>query len=344
MTRIEISASRNYTVTIGSGLRNSVCQVLNKLTNAEKVCIVSDDNVFPLYGTTLSESLTADGFSTSAFVFPAGEERKNGFTYLGLLEHLAENGLTRSDCIIALGGGVVGDLAGFAAATYLRGIPCIQIPTSLLAMVDSSVGGKTGIDLDAGKNLCGAFYQPAAVICDTDVLSTLPEDVFRDGCAEVIKYAVLFDPELFRLLEQKGMDFDREAVIARCVEHKRNVVTGDEFDHGKRMLLNLGHTVGHAIEKCSNYAISHGKAVAIGMAMICRAVKCPDADRISALLEKFGLPITTTLPAKSLWDAALSDKKRSGNLVNLIAPNAIGNCSIVPTKVDELKTFIEEGM
>ena len=344
MTQIEILASRNYAVTIGSDLLNGLSQTLRKLTKAEKVCIVSDSNVFALYGQQLCEALTADSLSVARFVFRPGEEQKNSCTYLRLLECLAQNGLTRTDCIIALGGGVVGDLAGFAAATYLRGIPYIQIPTSLLAMVDSSVGGKTGIDLDAGKNLCGAFYQPAAVICDTDVLSNLPEDVFRDGCAEVIKYAVLFDPELFRLLEQKGLEFDREAVIARCVEHKRNVVSGDEFDRGQRMLLNLGHTVGHAIEKCSNYTISHGKAVAIGMAVVCRAAKCPDADRIIALLEKFGLPTTTEVPAEKLWEAALSDKKRSGNLVKLIVPNAIGDCRIVPTTVEELKTLLEEGM
>ncbi len=344
MTRIEISASRNYTVTIGSDIISTLPEEIRLLTKARKLCIITDENVWPLYGEQLQTKLQEADFAVCPFVLKPGEEQKNGLTYLGILEYLAENGLTRSDCIIALGGGVVGDLAGFAAATYLRGIPYIQAPTSLLAMVDSSVGGKTGIDLDAGKNLCGAFYQPAAVICDTDVLSTLPKDVFRDGCAEVIKYAVLFDPELFRLLEQNGMDFDRDAVIARCVEHKRNVVTGDEFDHGQRMLLNLGHTVGHAIEKCSNYAISHGKAVAIGMAIICRAAKCPDADRIIALLEKFGLPTTTEAPAEKLWEAALSDKKRSGDLVKLIVPNAIGDCRIVPTTVGELKTLLEEGM
>lgn len=344
MNHIQIKASKNYTVTIGSGLLSQLgCSIL-AVTGARKACIVSDSNVWPLYETCASESCAASGLSICEFVFPAGENSKNDTTYLNLLNFLATNQFTRSDCIVALGGGVVGDLAGFAAATYLRGIPYIQVPTSLLAMVDSSVGGKTGIDLPAGKNLCGAFYQPSEVLCDTDVLNTLPEEVFRDGCAEIIKYAVLFDPELFALLENDGLDFDREWVIARCVAHKRNVVAGDEFDRGQRMLLNLGHTIGHAIEKCSHYAVSHGKAVAIGISIVCRAAKCPHTDRIIALLEKFGLRTATDLSPSDLWNTALSDKKRSGDLVNLIIPKAIGSCEIVPTAVENLKTFIEEGM
>jgi 3-dehydroquinate synthase len=182
------------------------------------------------------------------------------------------------------------------------------------------------------------------VLCDTDVLDTLPEDIFRDGCAEIIKYAVLFDPELFSILERDGLDFDRELVIARCIAHKRNCVEQDEFDQGQRMLLNLGHTIGHAIEKCSNYNLSHGKAVAIGIAMVCRAFKCPDADRIISLLEQFGLPTKTDLPAKALMEAALSDKKRSGNTVKLIVPKSIGHCDILAINIDEMITFIEEGM
>lgn len=344
MKQIRVDASASYTVTIGSGVLDTAGKVIRTLTKAEKLCIVTDMNVWPLYGKQLEETLKHAGFQVCPFVLRPGEERKNCYTYLGILECLATNGLTRSDCIIALGGGVVGDLAGFAAATYLRGIPYIQVPTTLLAMVDSSVGGKTGIDLQAGKNLAGAFYQPAAVICDTDTLDTLPEDVFRDGCAEVIKYAVLFDPELFAILEKHGLNFDREAVISRCIQWKRDVVAQDEFDRGQRMKLNLGHTIGHAIEKCSDYTISHGKAVAIGMAMVCRSAKCPNTPRITALLEKFGLPTATDLPAKLLWEAALSDKKRSGGTINLIVPRTIGDCAIVPTLTENLKTFIEEGM
>ena len=341
MTEILVEASKSYPVTIGSGILQRVANVICGIPN---VCIVCDHNVWPLYGKSLRAHLCGKGTLVGYYVFPAGETSKNTENFLELLNFLSVNEFTRSDCIIALGGGVVGDLAGFAAATYLRGIPYIQMPTSLLAMVDSSVGGKTGIDLPAGKNLCGAFYQPEAVICDTDVLNTLPEEVFRDGCAEVIKYAVLFDPQLFALLEETGVNFPKEEVIARCVAHKRNVVAGDEFDRGQRMLLNLGHTIGHAIETCSNYTITHGQAVAIGMAMVCRACKCPDTHRIISLLEKFGLPTATDLPVTSLWEAACKDKKRNGDAVNLIVPKAIGHCEILPTTTKDLKTFIKEGM
>ena len=341
MTEICVKASKEYTVTVGTGLLEKAVRFP---PNAKKACIISDSNVWAHHGSCIKRSCAKAGLQVCCNTIPPGEKSKSPAIFLSALNFLAANGLTRNDCVIALGGGVVGDLAGFAAATYLRGIPYVQIPTSLLAMVDSSVGGKTGIDLPAGKNLCGAFYQPEAVICDTDVLATLPEDIFRDGCAEIIKYAVLFDPELFAVLEKDGLDFDREWVIARCIAHKKNCVQADEFDRGQRMLLNLGHTIGHAIEKVSNYTISHGKAVAIGMAAVCRAAKCADTDRILALLEKFCLPTATELSAQALWNTVLADKKRSGDVLNLIVPKAIGCCQILPIPVNELKTFIEEGM
>ena len=292
----------------------------------------------------MEESLKSAGFSVVSYVFPAGEESKNGQVFLDLLNFLAENRLTRSDLIVALGGGVVGDLAGFAAASYLRGIRFLQVPTTLLAAVDSSVGGKTAIDLPAGKNLAGAFCQPSLVLCDTDTLNSLPTDIFRDGCAEVIKYGVLYDPKLFAHLEEKGLAFDREAVITRCVELKRDVVMEDEFDTGARMKLNLGHTVGHGVEAKSRFALSHGKAVAIGMAIVSRASNCGDTPRILALLEKFGLPTRTDYSADDLFTYTLSHKKRSGGTVNLIIPRAIGDCAIVPTKVESLKFFIQAGL
>ena len=284
------------------------------------------------------------------FVFPAGEQFKNAAVYLELLYYLADQHLTRTDLIVALGGGVVGDLAGFAAATYMRGIPFIQIPTTLLAAVDSSVGGKTAIDLPVGKNLVGAFYQPALVLCDTDCLNTLPEDVFRDGCAEVIKYGVLYDPELFSHLAEKGLDFDREMVITRCVELKRDVVAEDEFDTGARMKLNLGHTIGHGAEAQSHFEISHGKGVAIGMAIVSRAGAargiCDNRtkDAILSILDKFRLPVSCDYSAESLYRAALSDKKRSGGTVNLIIPERIGFCRIEPTPVENIQSFIEAGL
>ena len=344
MKQIQVNASQNYLVHVGHGLLAEAGDTIRNVTKASRVCIVSDNHVWPLYGKTVTESLTNSGLKYVSFVFPAGETSKNANNYIQLLNFCAENGITRSDCIIALGGGVVGDLAGFAAASYLRGISYIQIPTTLLAMVDSSVGGKTGIDLPAGKNLCGAFWQPAAVLCDLDTLNSLPKENFQDGCAEVIKYAILFDPELFDHLETQGLGFHQEDVVARCITHKRDVVEQDELDKGQRMLLNLGHTLGHAIEHCSEYSISHGKAVAIGMAMVSNASKCPDTDRILALLDAFGLPTKTDFTVQQLLQAALMDKKRSADQIHLILPACVGNCRIVPMGMAQLETFIEEGI
>ena len=344
MRTIPVPTSTQYTVKIGSGLLATLGAEAASLCKPCVAAIVSDSNVWPLYGKTAENSLQNAGFDTVHFVFSAGEESKNGETYLKLLNFLAENKLSRTDLIVALGGGVVGDLAGFAAATYLRGIAYIQVPTTLLAAVDSSVGGKTAIDLPAGKNLCGAFYQPRLVLCDTATLRTLPQDVFRDGCAEVIKYGVLYDARLFAHLEETGLSFDREAVIGQCVELKRNVVIEDEFDRSSRMKLNLGHTIGHGIEAKSNFTISHGQAVSIGMAIVARASGCPDAGRIEKCLISFGLPTQTEYTADDLFTCALSDKKRIGNAVNLIIPRQIGRCDIVSTPICELTSFIEAGL
>ena len=344
MKQLQIHTSRDYTVTIGSGLLATIGQAVSTLTQAQAVCLVTDSNLRRIHARTVLNNLSNSGFRVCVFTIPAGEANKNAENYLQLLQLLAREKLTRSDCIIALGGGVVGDLAGFAAATYLRGIPYIQIPTSLLAMVDSSVGGKTGIDLSEGKNLVGAFYQPSAVICDTDALQTLPMEDFRDGCTEVIKYGILYDPSLFSHLEERGTAFDREWVISRCIDWKRQAVEEDELDNGQRTMLNLGHTIGHAVEKSSNFSVTHGKAVAIGIATICRATKCMDTDRVLALLRKFDLPINTDLSAELLADAVLSDKKRAGATMDLIIPHAIGNCRIEPTPLYNIQTLIEEGL
>lgn len=344
MTTVTVNASKKYDIKIGSGLIHTIGQEVTALGKVNTVCVVSEENVWPIYGTLVEKSLQDEGFTVIHYVFPAGEEFKNASVYLELLEQLSRHKLTRSDLIIALGGGVVGDLAGFAAATYLRGIRFVQIPTTLLAAVDSSVGGKTAIDLTAGKNLAGAFWQPSLVLCDTDTLDTLPQEIFRDGCAEVIKYAVLYDPAMFATLQQDGLDFDREAIIARCVTLKRDVVMEDEFDTGARMKLNLGHTIGHGVEAKSNFTISHGKAVAIGMAIISRDSNCMDQEAIIQLLSQFGLPTSTQYSANDLYIYTLSDKKRSGGSLNLIVPRKIGHCEIVPTPVDQLKSIIEAGL
>ncbi len=351
MKTIRVNASRAYDVHVGSGLLESIGMLVKNASAASACVLVSDTHVYPLYGEAVRAQLTDAGFTVyEPFVFPAGEQNKCGSTYLSLLNHLATCSLTRTDCILALGGGVVGDLAGFAAATYLRGIDYVQIPTTLLAAVDSSVGGKTAIDLEAGKNLAGAFYQPKLVVCDTDTLRTLPSSVFRDGCAEVIKYGILYDEALFAHLAGHGLDFDREAVIARCVELKRDVVALDEFDRGERMKLNLGHTVGHGVEACSGYAISHGRAVAIGMAVMTRAAEkagicsADTKQAVLQVLDTFGLETTTVYSVRQLYQCALSDKKRSAGTVNLIIPERIGFCRIAPTPVEQVKSLVEAGL
>ncbi len=350
MKTVTVNASKSYHIQIGSGLLSQLGAEVRKVTTAQTIAVVSDSNVSPLYGSQVASELEEAGFRVISFVFPAGEDSKNGTVYLDLLNFLAENHLTRTDCLLALGGGVVGDLTGFAAATYLRGIAYIQVPTTLLAAVDSSVGGKTAIDLPAGKNLAGAFYQPSLVLCDTDTLSTLPPDIFQDGCAEVIKYGILYDDSLFAELTAARLAFPREDVIARCVQWKRDVVNADEFDRGARQKLNLGHTFAHGVEALSHFTVSHGKAVAIGMAIAARAAASQGIcshecrGRIIDTLNIFGLPVRTSYSAKALANAALSDKKRSGSTVNLILPETIGFCRIAPTPVEKLESIIEAGL
>lgn len=345
MKTIRVTASQSYNVLIGGRLITEIGTHLKFALNRTcKIAIISDSNVFPLYGKQVSDTLQKAGFQVISYTFAAGESSKNATTYLSILNFLAENRITRSDAILALGGGVTGDMAGFAAATYLRGISYIQVPTTLLAMVDSSVGGKTAIDLPAGKNLVGAFYQPKLVLCDLNTLDTLSSETFRDGCAEIIKYGVLYDAELFAHLNSEGINFNREEVISRCIELKRNVVAEDEFDNGARQKLNLGHTIGHGVEAQSNFSITHGQAVAIGMAIISKAACKSIYPELISVLKKFELPYTTEFTAKQLFNSALSDKKRTGGTVNLIIPKTIGDCCIQPIAVDQLESFIEEGL
>ncbi len=350
MNTVSVKASKNYDVLIDAGLHHDAGKYAAMLCKTGKAAIISDSNVWPLYGETVKDSLIASGFQVCQYIFPAGESSKNGETYLSILNFLAQQQITRSDILIALGGGVVGDITGFAAATYLRGVAYIQIPTTLLAMVDSSVGGKTAIDLPAGKNLVGAFYQPSMVLCDIDALNTLPESIFRDGCAEVIKYGILYDEQLFDHLCAFKMNFDRKMVVTRCVELKRDVVADDEFDRGARQKLNLGHTIGHSIEAKSNFAISHGQAVAAGMAIVTRAALAENictnetCEKILNILEDFTLPTSTDFSAEELFACTLSDKKRNGSSINLIIPRKIGDCIIQNTAVESLKSFIKAGL
>ena len=350
MNTVTVSASKTYNVCIGNDLLPQLGQYAATVKKPCKATVISDSNVWSIYGQLATESLAAAGFEVDHYIFTAGEASKNGQVYLDILNNLATSHLTRSDLLVALGGGVVGDMTGFVAATYLRGISFIQVPTTLLAMVDSSVGGKTAIDLPAGKNLAGAFYQPDLVLCDIDALHTLPDHIFRDGCAEVIKYGILYDPQLFEHLTANGLDFDREYVVTRCVELKRDVVADDEFDRGARQKLNLGHTIGHGIEASSHFGVSHGLAVASGIGIVTRAASkngiCSEETytQVISTLEHFGLPHRTQYTAEDIYKWALSDKKRSGATVNLIVPKAIGDCLIIPTATDELKSFIEAGL
>ena len=348
MKTVHISASRGYDVQIGAGLLDTLGQQAAALLKGRSVCVVSDDSVAALYLERAKTALEIAGFTVFTYVFPHGEQSKSGENFLKLMNVLAESRLTRADGLVALGGGVTGDLTGFAASCYLRGVPYIQVPTSLLAMVDSSVGGKTAIDLPAGKNLCGAFYQPVLVLCDTALLATLPEQIFTDGCAEVIKYGVLGDRQLFDELKT-GIRDKLEAVVATCVDAKRAVVEEDEFDTGRRQLLNLGHTLGHAVEANSNFTLSHGQAVAIGMAMIARAAVnqglCTEEtrDEVISLLRQYGLPTETNQSADSILATALGDKKRRSNTITLIVPREVGLCDLHTISVDELPEWIDIG-
>jgi len=350
MTTVTVRASRPYEVTIGRGLLDTVGRQAAGQWKGRSAAVVSDSTVAPLYLNRVKDSLERAGFRVHSFVFPAGEDQKNGGTYLKLLEFLAARRLTRADGLIALGGGVVGDLAGFAAATFLRGIGFLQLPTTLLAAVDSSVGGKTAIDLTNGKNLAGAFYQPQAVLCDLDTLDTLPAEVFADGCAEVIKYGMIGDPALLARLETVDFRVDPEELVARCVAQKRDLVEQDEFDTGARQLLNLGHTLGHGVEACSGYTVSHGRAVAIGMTLVTRAAvafgRCPAEvlPRLRRLLERYGLPDATAYSAQALYEKTLSDKKRSGDTISLVVPVAWGASQLVRIPVSELPAWIERGL
>ena len=350
MTTIHVAASREYDIEIGRGLLDQAGAHITRVTGAGRTAaVISDTNVLPLYGQRLCSSLEQAGFRVISWAFPAGEASKNLTTYGQLLHFLGENHMTRSDIIVALGGGVTGDMAGFAAATYQRGIPFIQVPTTLLAAVDSSVGGKTAIDLDTGKNQAGCFYQPWLVLCDPDTLTTLPEREYRCGCGEIIKYSVLFDANFFEELWNTPVKDQVEHVISTCVTLKRMAVMEDEFDTGARRKLNLGHSFGHAVEACSDFSIPHGCAVAIGMAIITRAaVKrgiCAQEvlDRLLAILDKYDLPTQTDYPLEALYRAALSDKKISGGKMHLIVPEAIGRCRIESIPEAEIRTWLRDG-
>ena len=347
MKIVKVDTNTPYDILIERGLIKNCGELIRKVSNASKVTVITDSNVGAIYADTVVSSLKAADFDVSVFTFPAGEKSKNLGTIADMYSHMADFHMSRGDLVVALGGGVTGDMAGFAAASYMRGINFVQIPTSLLAQVDSSVGGKTGVDIAQGKNLVGAFHQPLLVIIDPDTLKTLPDYYINDGMAEVIKYGCIKDEKLFETLENENALDIIDDVIEQCVSIKRDVVNRDEKESGERMLLNFGHTLGHSLEKIYNFeGLSHGQAVAIGMVMITRASESAGitekgaTDKIIALCQKYNLPVSDKAGAKEIADVCASDKKAGGGSVSLVLLNKIGDSFTKKTPLSEVENFI----
>lgn len=332
---------KSYPIYIENGILKDAKSYVEKVYTGRRIMIISDDNVYPIYGETLRANLAGE-YECHHYVVPHGELSKNFQVLPGIYSAMLEAKITRSDLIIALGGGVIGDLVGFAASSYLRGIPFIQIPTSLLAQVDSSVGGKVAVDLPQGKNLVGAFYQPKLVLIDPTVLATLPEKFINDGMGEVIKYGCIFDETLFDTLlaagSFEGLKPRLEEIIYKCVDYKRIVVEEDQFDFGRRILLNFGHTLAHTIEQHFHYEReSHGEAVAIGMYQISKLAEKKGltqegtAERIRAILESYHLPIRCGLPIEDLLGAIHLDKKNLDGHLKVVLLHKIGDSYVYET-------------
>lgn len=336
----------SYDILIKRGIIKESVNYIKEVTKAKRLMIISDTNVAPLYLDTLKDALSQSHFEVFSHVFEAGEQSKHLLTVSAIYDALSENEFTRKDCIIALGGGVCGDISGFAAATYMRGIDFIQIPTTLLSQVDSSVGGKTGVDTKYGKNLVGAFYQPKLVLIDPDTLSTLSDHYFCDGMGEVVKYGCIYSEELFSMLETVDIKENLEDIILECLKIKADVVSKDEKEQGLRMILNFGHTVGHSIEKLSNFSLSHGECVAKGMMLITLAsekhslTESGTAMRICKLCKKCGLNTDINHSVHTIAENAKNDKKGSDNKLNIVLIDKIGHTVIKPIDKNEFAEFL----
>ena len=328
---------REYNIHIGSGLLEKTGEIVSEIFNGKRIAIITDENVGTLYAEKVTKALA--GYNVSLITVDAGEKSKSFETLQYVYTRLLEEGITRTDLIVALGGGVVGDLTGFASATFLRGVDFIQIPTTLLAQVDSSVGGKTAVNLPQGKNLVGSFCQPKAVIADTDTLKTLSDKILSDGMAEVIKYGAICDAALFELLSNiknnEELFAKIEEIVYTCCRIKSEIVEEDEFDTGRRMILNFGHTFGHAIEKKFNFSsVTHGMGVAAGMVMAAlwgeehNVTPKGTAEKIEAVLKNYNLPTAYDLTKEELLASAGVDKKSDGGMINLILLNRIGDAVI----------------
>jgi len=344
MKTVRVNASKAYDVIIGRGLLERAGEYIAKVIKTCKIALITDDTVDALYSDTVINSIKENGFEVVKFVFPHGEESKNLNTYGRILSFLADGAVTRTDAIVALGGGVVGDMAGFAAATYLRGIKYVQIPTTLLAQIDSSVGGKTAIDLKEGKNLVGAFCQPQVVLCDVNALSTLPREIYKDGMGETAKYAIL-DEKVFDLVTSN--DYDIEDLVYLSVDYKRRVVEMDEFESGMRKLLNLGHTPAHGIEKLSGYAISHGKAVGMGLKIILNASKKQGYINDQAY-QKMIFAVDKCIDDNAcpfgideICSEATFNKKKSGDNITVMMVHGVGDVRESKLKITELSGYLK---
>lgn len=336
------TSTGEYPVITGHGILKDFADLTQICREGTKAAVVTDDNVAPLWLDRLL-SVLPDG--TLRYVIPHGEKSKNWTLAGELLEKLAADGFCRDDTLVALGGGVVGDITGFVASVYMRGVPYVQVPTTLLAAIDSSVGGKTAVDLKAGKNLAGRIYPPKAVVCDLDTLATLPRSEWKCGLGEAVKYAVLAGGEIFDIMESGAGAENLERLIDLCVDYKRKIVEADENEGGLRRLLNLGHTVGHAIEAESALGFPHGVCVAMGIKVIARAsvsagyLPKDEYLRISALLQKYGFP-ECPYPLRSVIMHAAHDKKISGGKINAVVIRGIGRCETVPMTLEELREFV----
>lgn len=363
MKKISVETGRPYEMIIGKGILANAAEYVLEITEPCRLALITDSNVAGLYAGRISEDLTDAGFDVTMIEFPAGEENKNLESYCAIMEQLARAGLSRSDIIAALGGGVTGDIAGFAAATYLRGIRYIQMPTTYLAAVDSSVGGKTAVDLGKGKNLCGAFWQPSLVLCDYSTFNTLSPSEMLDGSAEAYKSAMIGDADLAEpvkeimtgIKESGGVLTDEaaeklELVIERSVMVKREVVEKDERDTSERQLLNFGHTFGHSIEKLSDYSISHGQAVARGMVCEARAAFATGltekdaADDISRDLLEMGFDLDVPYDAEKILKYAKGDKKVRTDSMTVVVPESSGRCGLRKIPLDKLEDYIKAGL
>lgn len=338
-----------YDIIIERGILDTVGNRTRNLTNAKRAAIITDSNIAPIYLKRVIDSFKSAGFETVSFAFPAGEPSKTIETVNRIIETFAIGKLTRQDIAVALGGGVTGDLTGFASAIYLRGIDFVQIPTSFLSQVDSSVGGKTGCDLPFGKNLCGAFHNPLAVYIDSDTLNTLPNHYFVDGLAESIKAGAIRLPHLFETFEDDITD-KLDEIILKSVEMKADIVGRDFTEKGERTLLNFGHTLGHAIEKYENYSgLSHGEAVSVGMALITKASEMAGLtqkgtyERLINCLKKYSLPTETDIPLEALAEISTRDKKSVGSNIKLVLISEIGNAFVKEIPWDGLLDFLRDG-